>query len=241
MKTGRSNVRVWALGLSCGTPAAPPDRAAEARTRQPENSKRAHLSVPALQTPPKFNEKTPRERRKNEISGGREQKKSEILGLQLFGPHPSGPHHPSGPQPFGPPPFGPPPPTLRAPLFLGSGPHPSAPPPLRAPTPPGPPPTKLAKCGLAKFGLQKLAKFGQIRMAKSGLAKCGHGPIGSRVYQVVGGTNRPMAGREIPRAIRRHQWSALNVPLIWSASCGDRNNPVLLWLMRLRRSSQTWQ
>ena len=26
-------------------------------TRQPENSKRAHLRVPALQTPPKFNEK----------------------------------------------------------------------------------------------------------------------------------------------------------------------------------------
>ena len=28
-------------------------------TRQPENSKRAHLSAPALQTPPKFHEKTP--------------------------------------------------------------------------------------------------------------------------------------------------------------------------------------
>ena len=42
--------------------------------------KRAHLSVPALQTPPKFHEKTPRERRMNEISGGKEKKKSEILG-----------------------------------------------------------------------------------------------------------------------------------------------------------------
>ena len=31
-------------------------------TRQPENSKRAHLSAPALQTPPKFHEKTPQER-----------------------------------------------------------------------------------------------------------------------------------------------------------------------------------
>ena len=41
----------------------------------------------------------------------------------------------------------------------------------------------------------------------------------------------PWQGGEIPRAIRRHQWSALNVPLIWSASVGDRNNPVLLWLM----------
>ena len=129
------------------------------------------FEVPALQTPPKFHEKTPRERRKNEISGGREQKKREILG----------------PPPFGPPPFGPP--TLRAPS--PPGPHPSGPPPLRAPTPPGPhpfrpppfrppPKTKLAKCGLAKFGQQKLAKFGQTRMAKCGqltLAKCGFGQI----------------------------------------------------------------
>ena len=70
-------------------------------TRQPENSKRAHLSVPALQTPPKFHEKTPRERRKNEISGGREKKKREIF---------------RAPTPFGPP------------LFLGSGLHSSGPP-----------------------------------------------------------------------------------------------------------------
>ena len=76
-----------ALGLSCETVVAPPDRAAGARTRQPENSKRAHLRVPALQTPPKFNEKTPRETRKNEISGGREKKKREILG----GPAEGGP------------------------------------------------------------------------------------------------------------------------------------------------------
>ena len=135
-------------------------------TRQPENSKRAHLSVPALQTPPKFHEKTPRVRRNNEISGGREQKKREILG-----PHPSAPTlrappfgpptlrapNPSGPQPFGQPtlrapnpwgpqPFGPP--TLRAPnpsgpTFSGfgppPGPHPSGP--SRAPTPPGPHPS----------------------------------------------------------------------------------------------------
>ena len=54
------------------------------RTRQPENSKRAHFRAPALQTPPKFHERTPRERKKNEISGGREQKKREILGLPPF-------------------------------------------------------------------------------------------------------------------------------------------------------------
>ena len=62
--------------------------------------------------------KPPEREGKNEISGGRVQKKREILG---------------------PPPFGPP--TLRAPLFLGLGPHPSGPPLLRAPTPPGPHPS----------------------------------------------------------------------------------------------------
>ena len=97
-------------------------------TRQPENSKRAHLSVPAHQTPPIFNEKTPRERRKNEISGGRE-KKARNFGA----------------------------PTLRAPTKK-----------------------KMVKCGLAKFGQQKLAKFGQIRLTKCGqltLAKYGIGQI----------------------------------------------------------------
>ena len=44
----------------------PPDRGAGARTRQPENSKRAHFRAPALQTPPKFHVKTPRERKKRE-------------------------------------------------------------------------------------------------------------------------------------------------------------------------------
>ena len=33
-------------------------------TQQPENSKRAHLSVPVLQTPPKFHEKTPQREKK---------------------------------------------------------------------------------------------------------------------------------------------------------------------------------
>ena len=49
---------------------------AGARTRQPENSKRAHLSALVLQTPPKFNEKTPREGRKERILW-RERKKKE--------------------------------------------------------------------------------------------------------------------------------------------------------------------
>ena len=51
-------------------------------TRQPENSKRAHLSAPALQTPPKFHEKTPREGRKERtnFAAGEGKKKREIMG-----------------------------------------------------------------------------------------------------------------------------------------------------------------
>ena len=109
-------MHVWALGLSCENPGGPTRPGRRARTRQPENSKRAHLSAPALQTPPKFNEKTPRETQKQRNCGGRGRKKA-----RNFGPHPSGPH-PSGP-PFGAPPFGPHP----------SGPHPSGPPPFAAP------------------------------------------------------------------------------------------------------------
>ena len=43
-------------------------------TQQPKNSKRAHFRAPALQTPPKFHERTPRERRKKENCGGRGKK-----------------------------------------------------------------------------------------------------------------------------------------------------------------------
>ena len=77
-------------------------------TRQPENSKRSHLSPPALQTPAKFHKKTPRERQQERKWGGRGEKKREILGPPPFGvvrgptlrgPHPSA--HPSGPSPFG--------------------------------------------------------------------------------------------------------------------------------------------
>ena len=55
-------------------------------TRQPENSKRAHLSAPALQTQPKFHEKTPRDGRKARILRRESEKKT-----RNFGPHPSGP------------------------------------------------------------------------------------------------------------------------------------------------------
>ena len=35
---------------------------------------------------------------------------------------------------------------------------------------------------------------------------------------------------EIPRAIRRQQWSAVYVPLMWAAASGDRECPLLHWL-----------
>ena len=49
-------------------------------TRQPENSKRAHLSAPALQTQPKFHEKTPREGRKERILRREREKKARYFG-----------------------------------------------------------------------------------------------------------------------------------------------------------------
>ena len=212
-------MHIWALGLSCETPAAPPDRAAGARTRQPENSKRAHLRVPALQTPPKFHEKDKREGKKNKNCGRRGKKKREILGPHPSGLHPSGLHpsglHPSGLHPLGAP-------TLRAPPFgappFGVPPfwlHPSGPhffwvwpphlllaplhPPCWAPTLPGPLQNKkLAKVGqhsetlkLAKCGL---AKFGQQKLAKCGpirMAKSGLAKCGSRPRPSAGDASTP--------------------------------------------------
>ena len=77
----------------------------------PENSKRAHLSAPALQTPPKFHEKTSREGRKERIMWREREKKARNFG----------------PPPFGAPPFGA---TLLGSTLLGST--------LRAPTGFGP-------------------------------------------------------------------------------------------------------
>ena len=72
-------------------------------TRQPENSKRAHLRVPAFNHTTKIPRNDPQERkRKNENCGGRGKKKRENLGLPPFGA-----------------------PTFGAPLFLSLGLHPS--------------------------------------------------------------------------------------------------------------------
>ena len=99
-------------------------------TRQPENSKRVHFRVPALQTPPKFHEKTPRETQKERNGGGRGKKNARnFWPPTLWTPHPSGPHlpaSPSGPLPSGPHPLGPPPFGARFFLCLGPtllGPH----------------------------------------------------------------------------------------------------------------------
>ena len=123
------------------------------------------LSAPALQTPPKFHEKTREERMKFPVG---ESKKSANFGPPtLRGPTPPGPHFfwVRAPHPFGPPtPSGPPTPFFGPPTlsnvdhfkqFLGDG-------TLLHPTKNW----KLAKCGLAKFGQQKLAKFGQIRFGQ---------------------------------------------------------------------------
>ena len=82
----------------------------------------SHLRVPALQTPPKFHEKTPRERKRAKMEAG-EGKKREMLAPTPSGPHRAGPH--PAPLPLRPPHF-----------FLGFGPspfgpHPSGPHPFR--------------------------------------------------------------------------------------------------------------
>ena len=77
-----SNVHIWALGLSCESPAAPRDRAAGVRTHNPRTPN-VHISRPRRFTPPKFHERTARERKKKENCGGKREEKSEILGLSL--------------------------------------------------------------------------------------------------------------------------------------------------------------
>ena len=86
-------MHVWALWLSCETrrphQTEPPGLAHD-NQRTP---KRAHLSVPALQTPPKFHEKTPREGRKERILWReREKKARNFVPPTLRAPTPSGRH-----------------------------------------------------------------------------------------------------------------------------------------------------
>ena len=122
-------------------------------TRQPENSKRAHFRAPAFKSTTKMpREDPPRERGKNEISGGREKKKREILGSPPSGPHHSGPpttHH-------------------------SHNEHPTSPPKKKMAK------CGLAKFGhtiLAKFGQIRLAKCGQLSLAKCGIGQIRFGQI----------------------------------------------------------------
>ena len=120
-------MHVWALGLSCETPAAPPDRAAGARTRQPENSKRAHFRAPALQNTTKNSTRRPPERHRNsETVAGKGRKSAKFWAPPPFGAPPF-----RGPTLRGPTLQGP---TLRGPIFPGLGSHLSGPPRSR-PTP----------------------------------------------------------------------------------------------------------
>ena len=115
------------------------------------------LEGPALQTPPKFHEKTPNESTKSEILGGRRKKKREILG-----PHPSL----GGPTFQVPPPFGPP-------IYRGLGPH-------RAPTLLGPtlrgPHYLATRCSFRSlcrcFCCAFAAAFGPPTVEKPTLAAC---------------------------------------------------------------------
>ena len=51
------------------------------------------------------------------------------------------------------------------------------------------------------------------------------------VFRALSGRVGPVrANQEVPRQILRQTWSALNVPLMWAASSGDEECPVLLWL-----------
>ena len=96
---------VWALGLSCETPAASGPPGLHMTTRELQT---CTFERPGASNTTKNSTKGPtRDGEKNENCGGRGKKKA-----RNFGPHPSGPH-PSGP-----------------PLFLGLGLHPSGPNPL---------------------------------------------------------------------------------------------------------------
>ena len=151
-------------------------------TPQPEKSKRAHFRAPALRTPPKFHEKTPKREKKERKLWREREKKRENLAPHPSGPHffwvwvltPSGPHnshpHPTDCETTGRHFF-----QVWAPRFGRPPPDPSTPNNTPTTPPTAPPthnehPTPTKKKELAKFGQTRLAKCGQIRMAKSGLA-----------------------------------------------------------------------
>ena len=187
--------------------------------------KRAHFRAPAIQTPPKFHERTSKRGRKKEKCGGRGIKKTRNFGP----PHPSGPHpsgsHPSGSHPSGlhpsRPPFGAPPsvgPTVRGPTLRG--PHPSL------PHPSGPPPFGAPPFGAPPFGGPHPS--GPRKQPKSGLGQKWSGPKVVRLgagqkwspfWAIWGG---PKSGQK---------WSGTKV--VWAksgrAKSGEMSGPKVVW------------
>ena len=68
------------LGLSCASPGGPVCWGRRGFTRQPESPNVNISGFRPSKTPTKFNERTPRERRKNENCGGRREKKERNFG-----------------------------------------------------------------------------------------------------------------------------------------------------------------
>ena len=77
---GRSNVHVWSSRAVACEPRRPGLVGPQGFHTTAREPKRAQFRVPAFKTPPKFNEKTPRETQKQRNGGGKGKKKSEILG-----------------------------------------------------------------------------------------------------------------------------------------------------------------
>ena len=91
---GRSNVHVWALWLSCGTLAAPPDRAAGA-SHDNQRTPNAHIWASRCFKHHQNSTRKPPEREERMKFPAGESKKSAIFRAS----------HPSGPHPLGPPPL----------------------------------------------------------------------------------------------------------------------------------------
>ena len=101
------------LGLSCASPGGPVWWGRRGFTRQPENSRRAHLRVPAFKNTTKIQREDLSQRKERMKFPAGERKKSAKFWARPpfrappFGPHPSGPTLRAGPHPSGPHPSGP--------------------------------------------------------------------------------------------------------------------------------------
>ena len=126
----------------------------ETFTRQPENSKGAHLRVPALQTPPKCHEKTSKRGKNERKIVAEEGKKARNFG----------PPHPSAPSVYG---FGH---TLQAPHPSD---HHSGRPPLKAPPTLRTPPLSWPKSNTPKWPKQDTQKLAEIEHLKIGRSRIG--------------------------------------------------------------------